>query len=200
MFGRVCVELGRARRRRVYRCGSCILSTSTIPRLYQVQSNKRQARRLLLNVAPSCGSGTRALARSQRSRPNLAPGPTSTFTAQRPTTRIRPDALVTTLRIPSSGVISIAHPEYLPLDIYEPDNDYRKSSHDPHHVHFRRCQRTLCPSKRLPRSLTRPCGTFASSRDGTTRLMVVFTGPPMVRTRIRRLLRCLPPALIIRCR
>ena len=155
---------------------------------------------MLLNVAPSCGSGTRALARSQRSRPNLAPANLN-FHSSTPNSPHPPhDALVTTLRIPSSGVISIARPDYLPLDTDELDNDYRKSSHDPHHVHFRRCQRTLCPSKRLPRSLTRPCGTSTSSRDGTARLMVVSTGPPMVRTRIRCLLRCLPTALVIRCR
>ena len=132
--------------------------------------------------------------KSCASQPQLSP-----LNAQQPASPPH-DALVTTLRIPSSGVISIARPDYLPLDTDELDNDYRKSSHDPHHVHFRRCQRTLCPSKRLPRSLTRPCGTSTSSRDGTARLMVVSTGPPMVRTRIRCLLRCLPPALVIRCR
>ena len=94
---------------------------------------------MLLNVAPSCGSGTRALARSQRSRPNLAPANLN-FHSSTPNSPHPPhDALVTTLRIPSSGVISIARPDYLPLDTDELDNDYRKSSHDPHHVHFRRC-------------------------------------------------------------
>lgn len=97
------------------------------------------------------GGGRTSSQRGRQSRPNLAPGPTSTLTAlQRPTTRIRPDAP----RPAAPDPIPLAstppsRPEYLPLDIDDQEQRLSQAlSHAPknrHHVHIRRCQRTLNP-------------------------------------------------------
>jgi hypothetical protein len=85
-----------------------------------------------INGARACASGCRAkikaLARSDLSRPNLAPGPTSTFTAHyRPTTRIPPRR--PRLHTPdlSKRCIVVADPESLPLDTPELHSSPRTS-------------------------------------------------------------------------
>jgi hypothetical protein len=163
----------------------------------KVRALQRQARWLLL--PPRCCSGT-ALARSDPCRPNLAPGPTSTFHSSTPTNphparRPRhncPDS--------PKRCIVIADPDYLPLDIYKPDSVYRRPSLDRHNVHLRRCQRTHIPSKEPGTRFGYISKAWQISRDAGRMLTAVTTGPPMVRTRFRCLLRRLPPAVIKRSR
>ena len=48
----------------------------------------------------------------------------------RPTSSIRPDAVVTTFRTTYNGASAVVAPEYLPLDTLEPHSRSRKPSHD----------------------------------------------------------------------
>jgi hypothetical protein len=141
-----------------------------------------------------------ALARSDPCRPNLAPGPTSTFHSSTPTNPHPARRPRHTSPDSPKRCIVIADPDYLPLDIYKPDSVYRRPAHDRHNVHLRRCQRTHIPSKEPGTRFGYISKAWQISRDAGRMLTAVTTGPPMVRTRFRCLLRRLPPAVVKRSR
>jgi hypothetical protein len=176
------------------------LSSLYSTNLHQGESSVKAGALVVAAVnAPRCCSGT-ALVCSDPCRPNLAPGPTSTFHSSTPTNphparrprHSSPDS--------PKRCIVIADPDYLPLDIYKPDSVYRRPSHDRHNVHLRRCQRTHIPSKEPGTRFGYTSKAWRISRDAGRMLTAITTGPPMVRTRFRCLLRRLPPAVIKRSR
>lgn len=161
---------------------------------------------------------------SQRAIPtkSCAQGQPQLSQLQRPTSRIPPRRPRPPLRTPQSGVVIIADPEHLPLDIYEPA---RAPPKVPSHITKTKAvtmSTSVGVNVRFPipsgththihtqvfshltyhgdLSETMSCETRHRRDDSIKKANLSSTGAPMVRTRLRSLLRRLPPTLVIRRR